>query len=310
MARVAVVIPCRNEEATIESVVEGFAEALPDATVYVFDNDSKDASAKRAEAAGAIVRSVAKSGKGNVVRRMFSDVDADCYILVDGDGTYDPAIAPRVVSLVMDGHDLVNVARSPVGDDAFRAGHQFGNRVLGELLRRLFGLSVNDMLSGYKGCSRRLVKSFPAMSEGFEIETELVVHAMQLNVSIEEIEAPYHARPEGSVSNLDTWNDGAKILGSVFGLVRHGRPLAFFSTLGVVVGAVGVVLGIPIFTTFIHTGRVPRHPTAVLVTGLEILAAQSFATGLELDTVSRARLEQRLLSFLAVPGPVLLPEEP
>lgn len=307
--RVAVLIPCRNEEATIESVVEGFASALPDATIYVFDNDSHDSSAKRATAAGAIVRSVMQTGKGNVVRRMFSDIEADCYILVDGDGTYDPAVAPRVVSLVMEGHDLVNVARSSVDDDAFRPSRELGNRVLGRLLSRFFGLKFNDVLTGYKGCSRRLVKSFPITSEGFEIETELVVHSLQLNVSIEEISASYRARPFGSSSNLDTLSDGTKIFGSVLGLVRHGRPLAFFSVLGVVLGAVGVVLGMPVLTTFLDTGRVPRLPTAVLATGLEILAAQAFTTGLELDTVSRVGREQRMLAFLALPGPVALPEK-
>jgi glycosyltransferase involved in cell wall biosynthesis len=313
---VAVLIPCRNEEATIESVVEGFASALPDASVYVFDNDSSDSSAKRAEAAGAIVRSVMQTGKGNVVRRMFADIDADCYILVDGDGTYDPAIAPRVAELVMNGDDLVNVARSPVGDDAFRAGHELGNRVFGKLLSWIFGFKFNDVLSGYKGCSRRLVKSFPVMSGGFEIETELVVHALQLNVSVEEISAPYRSRPEGSESKLDTLSDGAKILGSVLGLVRHGRPLAFFGALGVVLGLIGIVLGIPILTHFIHTGRVPRFPTAVLATGFEILAALSFIAGLVLDTVSRVRREQRMLFFLSFPGQLSfreqmsLPEEP
>lgn len=309
-ARVAVLIPCRNEQATIGAVVRDFASALPDATVYVFDNDSEDASAKEAAEAGAVVRSVLPAGKGNVVRRMFADVDADCYILVDGDGTYDPARAPEVAARVMAGNDLVNVARSPVDPDAYRPGHEFGNRVLGDLLRRLFGLQLEDVLSGYKGCSRRLVKSFPVMSEGFEIETELVVHALQLNASVEEIGADYRARPVGSTSKLDTLGDGFKILGSIVGLVRHGRPLAFFSALGLVLAVVGVVLGIPVLTTFVHTRSVPRLPTAVLATGLEILAAQSFTTGLELDTVSLQRREQRMLAFLALRGPVPAPERP
>lgn len=302
----AVLIPCRNEEATIASVVEGFIAALPRATVYVFDNDSSDASAERAAAAGAIVRSVQQLGKGNVVRRMFSDVDADCYILVDGDGTYDPAIAPRLVELVMDGNDLVNVARSPIDDHAFRTGHVLGNNLFGGMLSRLFGRRLDDVLSGYKACSRRFVKSFPVMSKGFEIETELVVHALQLNVSIQEIKGDYRARPGGSASKLATWSDGSKILRAILRLVRQGRPLAFFTALAAVLAIAGIVLGIPVLITFIHTHAVPRFPTAILATGLEILAAQSITAGLALDTVSRARREQQLLAFLAVPGPVLL----
>lgn len=300
-ARVAVLIPCRDEEATIGSVVEGFAEALPDATIYVFDNDSRDASAKRAIAAGAVVHSVLQPGKGNVVRRMFSDIDADCYILVDGDGTYDPAVAPLVAALVLDGHDLVNVARLAVDDGAFRPGHMLGNRVLGGLLKGLFGLKLEDVLSGYKGCSRRLVKSFPIVSKGFEIETELAIHALQLDVSVQEIAGSYRPRPDGSTSKLGTWSDGMRILRAILGLMRHGRPMAFFSIVGAVLGLAGIAFGIPVLTTFLRTHRVPQRSTAVLATGLEIMAAQCFATGLALDTVSRARREQRMLAFLAVP---------
>jgi hypothetical protein len=299
--RVAVLIPCRDEEATIGSVVEGFAEALPRATIYVFDNGSRDASAELAAAAGAIVRRVSQPGKGNVVRRMFSDVDADCYILVDGDSTYDPAMAPQVVAMLRDGHDLINVARIPVDHESFRSGHVLGNRLLGGLLKPLFGLKLDDVLSGYKGCSRRLVKSFPVVSAGFEIETELAIHALQLGVSVYELEAPYRTRPAGSASKLGTWRDGVRILRAILRLMRHGRPMAFFGAIGLVLGITGIVLGIPILTTFIHTGLVPRFPTAILATGLEILAAQCVATGLALDTVSRTRREQRMLAFLAVP---------
>ncbi len=298
--RVAVLIPCRDEEATIGSVVEGFAEALPHATIYVFDNDSQDATAKLAAAAGATVRRVLQPGKGNVVRRMFADIDADCYILVDGDDTYDPAVAPQVVAMLRDGHDLVNVARIPVDDESFRPGHVLGNRLLAGLLKRLFGLRL-DALSGYKGCSRRLVKSFPVVSGGFEVETELAIHALQLGVSVYEFEASYRQRPEGSASKLGTWSDGLKILRAMMGLLRHGRPMAFFGVFGFLLGIAGLVLGIPVFVDFIHTGLVPRFPTAILATGLVILAAQCFATGLALDTVSRARREQRMLAFLAGP---------
>jgi hypothetical protein len=287
--RVAVLVPCRDEEATIGSVVKGFFEALPEASVYVFDNDSQDDSAKRAIAAGAIVRNVPQPGKGNVVRRMFSDVDADCYILVDGDDTYDPSIAPQLVAHVLDGQDLVNVARVPVDEDAFRPGHVFGNRVLGGLLKRLFGLKLDDVLSGYKGCSPRLVKSFPVVSQGFEIETELAVHALHLGASVHEIDGPYRSRPEGSASKLGTWSDGVRILRAILGLTRHGRPMAFFSVLGITLALMGTILGLPFHAR-------------VLATGLEVLAAQSFATGLALDTVSRARREQRMLAFLAIPS--------
>ncbi len=297
--QVAVLIPCRDEESTIAEVVRGFSSSLPNATVYVFDNGSRDASAERAAQAGAVVRTVAQPGKGNVVRRMFSDVDADAYILVDGDGTYDPSVAAEVVAKLREGHDLVNVARMPVGQGCFRRGHELGNRVLGRLLKRLFGLGLDDVLSGYKGCSRRLVKSFPVTSEGFEVETELVVHAVELNASVDEFAAAYRPRPEGSESKLGTWSDGVKILGAISGFVRHGRPMVFFGVIGSTLAMAGVALGIPVVLEFRRTHQVPRFPTAILATGLEVIAAQSFATGIAVGTVSRTRREQRMLAFLA-----------
>jgi hypothetical protein len=303
--RVAVVIPCRNEQATVADVVTGFAKAVPGATVYVFDNGSTDETIARAEAAGAVVRKVFLPGKGNVVRRMFADIEADCYILVDGDGTYDPSLAPEMVELVGSGYDLVNAARVPTGDGVFPRGHSVGNHLLGGLLGKLFGRRMGDVLSGYKACSRRLVKSFPILSGGFEIETELMVHALELNVSAVEIQGPYAERPPGSSSKLGTWTDGVRILRAIVGLARQSRPLAFFSVQAAVLALLGLALGIPLLVTFLHTHQVPRLPTAVLVTGLEILAALSLTAGLVLDTVTRGRREQRLLAFLAMPGPLV-----
>ena len=305
VARVAVVIPCRDEGATVAEVVEGFAAALPRATVYVYDNGSVDGTTAAAEAAGAVVRKVSRPGKGNVVRRMFADVEADCYILVDGDGTYDPAIAPEMVRLVAAGYDLVNVARVPAGDGVFRRGHHLGNKLLGGLLGKLFGRHMGDVLSGYKACSRRLVKSFPILSGGFELETELMVHALELNVSAVEIEGRYTERPPGSASKLDTWHDGVRILRAILGLARQSRPLAFFGLQAAILSLLGVALGIPLLVTFLHTHQVPRLPTAVIVAALEILAALSLTAGLILDTVTRGRREQRLLAFLAMPGPLV-----
>jgi hypothetical protein len=304
VVRVAVVIPCRDEQATVADVVRGFTAALPEATVYVFDNWSNDDTIAEAEGAGAVVRRVFLPGKGNVVRRMFADVEADCYVLVDGDGTYDPSLAPEMVELVASGFDLVNVARVPAGDHAFRRGHAIGNHLLGGLLGKLFGRRMGDVLSGYKACSRRLVKSFPILSGGFEIETELMVHALELNVSAVEIRGAYTERAAGSESKLGTWKDGVRILRAIVGLARQSRPLAFFSLQAGVLGLVGVLLGLPLLVTFLHTHQVPRLPTAVLVTGLEILAALSLTAGLVLDTVTRGRREQRLLAFLAIPGPL------
>jgi hypothetical protein len=307
VARVAVVIPCRDEQETVAEVVRGFSEAVPGATVYVFDNASSDDTIARAEAAGATVREVFLPGKGNVVRRMFADVEADCYILVDGDGTYDPALAPQMVELVSAGYDLVNVARVPSGDNVLRPGHALGNQLLGGLLGKLFGRRMGDVLSGYKACSRRLVKSFPILSGGFEIETELMVHALELNVSSVEIPGAYTERHPGSASKLGTWSDGVRILRAIVGLARQSRPLAFFSLQAAVLALLGVALGIPLLITFLHTHQVPRLPTAVIVTGLEVLAALSLTAGLVLDTVTRGRREQRLLAFLAMPGPLASP---
>lgn len=291
---------------TVAEVVTGFAKALPEATVYVFDNNSTDRTAECALSAGAVVRHVDLPGKANVVRRMFADVDADCYVLVDGDATYDPGTARELVEKVLvEGFDLANGAREPVKDAAFRRGHTFGNRLLGGLLGRLFGRPVGDVLSGYKACSRRLVKSFPVLSAGFEVESELMVHALMLHAKVTEVRTAYKERPPGSESKLGTYSDGIRILHTIINLVRQGRPLAFFSLAALVFAVAGLALGIPVLVTFLHTHKVPRLPTAVLATGLEILAALSLTAGLVLDTVSRSRREHRILVYLSHRAPDL-----
>ncbi len=297
-------VPCRNEATTVAAVVSGFAAALPGSTVYVFDNNSTDDTARIARDAGATVRAVETPGKGNVVRRMFADIDADVYVLVDGDDTYDPAVAPSMVAEVLEsGRDLVNATRVPADSGAFRSGHVAGNRLLAGLVGSMFQQPVGDILSGYKACSRRLVKSFPVTSGGFEIETELMVHALEVRAPIGEVTTTYRERPHGSESKLNTWSDGARILRTIVSLVRQGRPLAFFTTLGVILAALGVALGIPIVVTFVHTHQVPRFPTAILATGLEIVAALMITVGLVLDTVTRGRQEMRMLAYLSIPGP-------
>jgi len=299
---VAVLVPCLNEELTIADVVRGFRSALPGAEVYVYDNASTDRTALVASQAGAIVRSVPTPGKGNVVRRMFAEVDAEVYILVDGDATYDPSIAAELVRLVREeGNDFVNVARSPLGDQAFRSGHRFGNRVLTGALRRLIKSDLADVLSGYKALSRRFVRSFPAMSSGFEIETELAVHATTLGLPTIEVSAPYRERPAGSESKLHTVGDGIRIASEIFSLARQDRPLAFFTTIWALLCAASLVLGIPVVIHYFHTGTVPRIPTALLSTGLAVLGFLSLACGLVLDTVSRGRREAKLLAYLALP---------
>lgn len=304
---VAVLVPCRDEEATVASVVAGFREHLPNARVYVFDNGSADSTAERAAAAGAIVRFVGARGKGNVVRRMLADVEADVYILVDGDATYDPAIAPSMVEAVESGYDLVNARRLPL-EGAFPAGHRLGNRVLGALVRRSFRGEVGDLLSGYKAFSRRLAKSFPVHARGFEIETELAVHALELDAPMLEIGCAYGARPAGSSSKLATLRDGWRIGWTILALLRQGRPLAYFSVLAAALASASVALGIPLLLEYLRTHLVPRLPTAVLATGLMILAALAFTAGVVLDSVARARREQRMLAYLALPGPLAASE--
>ena len=299
--RVAVLVPCCNESLTVERVVEGFRKALPQATVYVYDNNSSDDTATRATSAGAIVRIERRQGKGHVIRRMFADVEADCYILVDGDDTYDPSVAPNLTNMItFEGCDFVNVARVTSSSEAYRRGHRLGNLVLTQLVRSLFGRESSDMLSGYKGMSRRFVKSFPAMSGGFETETELTVHALEMRMPMAEIAAPYRERPSGSTSKLRTYRDGARIVMLISRLVKDERPLQFFGALGLAVGCLGLLLGSPVVLTFFETGLVPRLPTAVLSLGLVVLAWLAIFAGLILDVITKARQEFKHLTYLSI----------
>jgi glycosyltransferase involved in cell wall biosynthesis len=303
--RVAVLLPCYNEAIAIADVVRGFATALPGATVYVYDNNSTDDTVRIAETAGAVVRSESRQGKGNVVRRMFADIDADIYVMADGDQTYDAASAPRMVEKLITGQlDMVVAKRQPDGDGsaAYRPGHASGNRVMTGFVARLFGDCFTDIFSGYRVFSRRFVKSFPALATGFEIETELTVHALELGLPVAEIPSPYNARPEGSVSKLSTFGDGWRILLTILQLHKDIRPFRFFSAIGIALLAVAVALAWPLLLTWLDTGLVPRFPTAILVTGIVLLAFISFACGVTLDSVARGRLEAKRLAYLAA-GP-------
>ena len=300
--RLAVLVPCFNEEAAIASVIASFRSALPAAEIYVYDNNSKDRTVAIAREAGAIVRSERRQGKGHVVRRMFADVDADVYVLVDGDATYDAPSAPRMIEkLVRERLDMVVGLRVDQEQAAWRPGHRVGNRMLTGFLSEVFGQAFTDILSGYRVFSRRFVKSFPVLSDGFEIETELTVHALELSMPVAEIETPYYARPQGSFSKLNTWRDGFRILGTILKLYRSEKPLRFFSVIGIFLALVSIGLAIPILVTYLEQGIVPRLPTAVLSTGLMIVAVLSVSSGLVLDTVTRGRREMKLLSYLAQP---------
>ncbi|MDB5697089.1 MAG: glycosyl transferase [Sphingomonas bacterium] len=302
--RVAVLLPCYNEEAAIAQTVAGFRAALPEAVVYVFDNNSTDRTVEIARAAGAVVRRERVQGKGAVVRRMFADVDADVYVMADGDATYDAESAPALVARMLDERlDMVVGSRVHEASDAYRRGHQFGNRLLTGMLARLFGRSFTDILSGYRVFSRRFVKSYPALSTGFEIETDISVHALELKMPVAEVETPYHARPAGSESKLSTYSDGWRILTTIVTLYRIERPLLYFGAIGTVLALIAVGLSVPLALTYARTGLVPRFPTAIGATGLVILAALSFTAGIILDTVVRGRREVRRLAYLAYPAP-------
>jgi len=306
--RVAVIIPCYNEAIAIPKVVADFRAALPGAVIYVYDNNSRDGTAEVARAAGAVVRREALQGKGNVIRRAFADVDADLYVLVDGDDTYDAAAAPAMVELLRrEGLDMVNGARVTEIEHAYRPGHRLGNRVLTGMVRVVFGDRISDMLSGYRVFSRRFVKSFPALAGGFETETEFTVHALDLRMPVGEVPTAYRDRPVGSASKLRTYSDGVRILRTILVLVKEERPLQFFSICGLVLVAVAVALGVPVVGEFLRTGLVPRLPTAVLAMGLVLVAALSFTCGLVLDSVSRGRKEVKRLAYLAIPAPPALP---
>jgi glycosyltransferase involved in cell wall biosynthesis len=300
--RLAVLVPCFNEEAAVATVVADFRKALPAAKIYVYDNNSSDGTAAVAREAGAEVRSERRQGKGHVVRRMFADIDADIYVLVDGDATYDAPSAPRMVERLVDEHlDMVVGLRIDQAVAAYRRGHRTGNRMLTGFLSSVFGQAFKDILSGYRVFSRRFVKSFPVLSDGFEIETELTVHALELAMPVAEIETPYYARPEGSVSKLNTWRDGFRILGTILKLYRSEKPLRFFVVIGMFLALVSFGLAIPVIITYLEEGIVPRLPTAVLSTGLMIVAVLSVSSGMVLDTVTRGRREMKLLAYLSQP---------
>ncbi|NNC72856.1 MAG: glycosyltransferase [Sphingomonadaceae bacterium] len=301
---VAVILPCYNEEAAIEQTVADFRAALPNAAIYVYDNNSSDRTVEIAAAAGAIVRSEKMQGKGHVVRRMFADIDADIYVMADGDETYEAAAAPRLVQkLVEEQLDMVVGARESEIEAAYRSGHRIGNKVLTAILARLFGRSFNDILSGYRVFSRRFVKSFPVLSAGFEIETEISIHALELRMPVAEEVTKYGARPEGSESKLSTYRDGWRILKTMITLFRMERPVLFFGAIAAVLALAAIVLAVPLAITYAETGLVPRLPTAILSTGLIILATLNFFAGLILDTVVRGRRELRRLAYLAFPAP-------
>ncbi|MCW2362186.1 MULTISPECIES: glycosyltransferase family 2 protein [Sphingobium] len=302
--RIAVLLPCYNEAVAIGQTVTAFAQALPQAAIYVFDNNSSDDSVAVARAAGAIVHSVRQQGKGHVVRRMFADVDADIYVLADGDATYDASAAPALVSAMLDGPlDMVVGARKSEVEAAYRPGHRLGNLLLTGLLRQLFGRSFTDILSGYRVFSRRFVKSFPILSEGFEIETEMSVHALELRMPVGEVMTAYAARAEGSLSKLNTFRDGWRILRTMIQLYRVERPLWFFGFIALVIALVAGLMGVPVVLTYLETGLVPRFPTLITIVGMGVLAALCLLTGLILDTVTRGRQEMKRLAYLAHTAP-------
>ena len=301
---IAVLVPCFNEEAAIGKVVRDFKAVLPGATVFVFDNNSTDGTLAAARKAGAEVFREKTQGKGHVVRRMFTDVEADIYVLVDGDATYDAPSAPQMVALLLkDRLDMVVAARVDQETAAYRAGHRTGNWLLTSFVGSVFGRTFSDMLSGYRVFSRRFVKSFPVLSGGFEIETELTVHALELDLPTAEISTPYYARPVGSESKLNTWRDGLRILRTVFRLYRAERPLRLYTAAAIALAIVAIGLAIPIVITYLETGLVPRFPTAILSTGVMLLAFLSLVAGVILDTVTRGRREMKLFAYLAQRAP-------
>jgi glycosyltransferase involved in cell wall biosynthesis len=302
--RIAVLLPCYNEEAAISETIAGFRSALPTAAIYVYDNNSRDRTVELARAAGATVRTERQQGKGNVVRRMFADIDADIYVMADGDLTYDPKAAPDMVRMLVDEQlDMVVGTRLHEVAEAYRGGHVIGNRLFTSLLAGLFGRSFTDIFSGYRVFSRRFVKSFPVLSAGFEIETEMSVHALELRMPVGEVETAYGARPEGSASKLSTYRDGWRILKTIGTLYRVERPVLFYGGLGALLLVAAIVLAVPLVITYLDTGLVPRFPTAILVTGMVIVAVLSFFAGLILDTVTRGRREVRRLAYLAHRAP-------
>ncbi|MDR5780161.1 glycosyltransferase family 2 protein [Caballeronia sp. LZ065] len=302
--RIAVIVPCYNEETSIGKVVADFRQSLPYADIYVFDNNSTDGTAETALRAGAHVRKVNLQGKGNVIRRMFADVEADVYVMVDGDDTYDASVAPTLIeALVTDGLDMVVGCRVTDETAAYRPGHRFGNVMLTGFAAAIFGRTFRDMLSGYRVFSRRYVKSFSAHAKGFETETELAVHALELRMPVVEIDTFYGSRPEGSESKLNTYRDGFRILMTILRLFKLERPLAFFGICFALSVLLSIILAVPVFETYFATGLVPRLPTALLCAALALLGFLFLVCGLVLDTVTKGRLEAKRFAYLAIPGP-------
>lgn len=307
--RIAVLLPCLNEAASIARVVEAFQTSLPGALVYVYDNDSDDGTAEIARRAGAVVHVETMRGKGNVVRRMFADIDADIFVLSDGDMTYDASKAPQLIEQLLEEElDMLVATRAPT-EKAHRTGHALGNRLFNHLARLLFGGHFTDVFSGYRVFTRRFVKSFPAVSRGFEIESELTVHALDLRVKVAEVALPYRARGADSESKLRTFRDGFKLLLTFLLLCKEVRPFAFFTVLSGFFAADSIILAYPIMATWLETGLVPRLPTAVLCATLMIFAFMSLASGMVLDSVGKARHEMKRLHYLAL-GPLLPNGEP
>lgn len=299
---VAILVPCYNEATTVAKVVADFKLAMPHATVYVYDNNSKDDTSAIALAAGAVVMHEPLQGKGNVVRRMFSDITADVYVMVDGDDTYDASVAPAMVRRLVEGQlDCINAVRHSTAIEAYRQGHEFGNWMLTTIVAKLFGRSTRDMLTGYRVFSHKFVKSFPVVSKGFEIETELTVHTLELRMRSEDFDTNYGARPEGSVSKLSTYKDGFKILWMIFKLIKLERPALFFNTFGAAAVLLALALFLPVLSDYIHTGLVPRLPTAILAAFIVSLGVLSAVCGLILSSVTQGRREVKQLSFLATP---------
>lgn len=302
--RIAVLIPCYNEELTIAKVVTDFRRALPGAAIYVYDNNSQDRTCDVASAAGAVVARETMQGKGNVIRRMFADIEADIYIMVDGDDTYDAAAAPQLVaSLLSRGLDMVNARRVGEAEDAYRAGHRFGNMMLSGMIHVIFGDQCRDVLSGYRVMSRRFVKSFPALAKGFEIEAELTIHALELRIPTAEVDTEYRGRPEGSVSKLHTYRDGARICWTIIHLLKEERPTLFFGCIFLALALFATAISVPLIVTYLTTGLVPRFPTAILATGIMLLSFLSLVCGLILETVTLGRREAKRMRYLEYLGP-------
>lgn len=298
--QIAVLVPCYNEALTVAKVVQDFKTCLPEATIYVYDNNSRDDTAEIARKAGAVVRSESRQGKGWVVRSMFAEIDADYYIMVDGDATYEARASVEALQLFKkERFDILNIAREQ-NEKAYRAGHQLGNRIFNKIVKSLFGRGFDDMLSGYKIFSRRFVKSFPALSPGFEVETELTIFALAQGMKMFELSAPYHERPEGSFSKLSTYKDGFKVLKMIIKLLRYEKPFLLFGGIAVILALLSLGLGIPVILAYLHTHLVLRFPTAILSTGIMLVAIISFFSGLILDNITRSKYELQRVAYLNV----------